>query len=305
MKVEKEIEMLVSQIEKSSPLQKKNIQRYVEAMNILEREKLVRRIRYFLEQGYTYETMTEGYLKFCTYFTEERLYFVENGTYRYSTYEEASELYKNQDYMHNYMIGLAFSIYLWSIQRDGMRFFREKCQKDTHTGGNYLEVGPGHGEYLVTAIENMAFDHYLAVDISLTAAQLTQSFLEFAFRGQKNLLDKVNVEHKDFFEFTTEEKFDGIVISEVLEHVENPKDFLIQVKKLSKKDTFIYLSTAINSPYPDHLYHFHNKEEVYALFKETGLRVVDEVKSTIDGISLEKAIKKNYDIMVGFILSAD
>lgn len=303
--MEKEINLLVNQIESKSPLQKKNIQKYVEAMNSAEREKLVRRIRYFLEQGYTYEAMTESYLKFCTYFTEERLYFVENGTYRYSSYEEASDLYKNQEYMNNYMIGLALSIYLWRIQRDGMRFFKDKCQKDTHRGGSYLEVGPGHGEYLVTAIENMSFDQYLAVDISLTAAQLTQSFLEFALRGQQNLLNKVRVEHKDFFEFTSEEKFDGIVISEVLEHVENPKDFLIQVKKLSKKDTFIYLSTAINSPYPDHLYHFHNKEEVYSLFKETGLRVLNEIESTIDGITLEKAIKKKYDIMVGFILSAD
>ena len=168
-----------------------------------------------------------------------------------------------------------------------------------------MEVGPGHGEYLVTAIENMAFDRYLAVDISLTAAEMTKSFVEFALHGKQELLDKVSIEHKDFFEFTSAEKFDGIVISEVLEHVENPKDFLVQVKKLSKKDTFIYLSTAINSPYPDHLYHFHNKEEVYALFEEAGLRVVDEVEATIDGISLEKAIRKKYDIMVGFILAAD
>lgn len=301
--MDKEIELFVEQVEKRSPLQKKSVQRYVDTMNDLEKEKLVRRIQYFLEQGYTYETMAKGYLKFCEYFAEERFYFVENGMYRYSTYEEASVLYNNEEYMNNYMIGLAFGIYLWSIQREGMRFFREKCQKDLHEGGKYLEVGPGHGEYLVTAIENTAFNQYLAVDISFTAVQLTQSFLKFALREHRDLLDKVIVEHKDFFEFTTEEKFDAIVISEVLEHVENPKDFLVQVKKLSKKDTFIYLSTAINSPYPDHLYLFHNKEEIYALFEETGLKVVDEVVSTIDGVSLEKAIRKKYDIMVGFILT--
>lgn len=303
--MEREIGLLVKEIEKRSSLQKKNIQKYVEAMDGSERAKLIRRISYFLEQGYTYGTISESYLKFCTYFTEERLYFVENGTYRYSTYKEAAELYKNQEYMNNYMIGLAVSIYLWSIQRDGMRFFKDKCRKDSHKGGSYLEVGPGHGEYLVTAIENMSFDNYLAVDISLTAAELTKSFVEFALRDRLDLLNKVKIEHKDFFEFTTKEKFDGIVISEVLEHVENPKDFLKQVKKVSKKDTFIYLSTAINSPYPDHLYHFHNKEEVYSLFEETGLRVIDEVVSTIDGITLEKAVNKKYDIMIGFILSAD
>ena len=301
--MENEIELLVSQIEQKSPLQAKNVQKYVTAMYDIEREKLIRRIRYFLEQGYNYETITESYLSFCAYFTEERLYFVQNGTYRYSTYEEAAALYENSEYMKNYMIGLSLAIYLWGIQREGMRFFREKCQQDMHKGGQYLEVGPGHGEYLITAIENMSFDHYTAVDISMTAAQLTQSFIKFALRDKQDMLNKVTVEHKDFFDFTSEEKFDGIVISEVLEHVENPKDFLVQVRKLSKKDTFIYLSTAINSPFPDHLYHFRNKEEVYSLFEETGLQVVDEVSSTIDGISLEKAINKKYDIMVGFILS--
>ncbi|MCI8378543.1 MAG: class I SAM-dependent methyltransferase [Lachnospiraceae bacterium] len=301
--MEKEIELLITKIAEKSPMQEKNVQKYAAAMDGLEKEKLSRRIRYFLERGSTYETMAEGYLKFCEYFTEERFYFLENGTYRYHTYEEASVLYNDEEYMNNYMTGLAFAIYLWGIQRDGMRFFRKKCEEDIHSGGRYLEVGPGHGEYLVTAVENMGFDHYLAVDISQTAAKLTHSFVEFALRDRQNLLDKVDVEHKDFFDFTTEEKFDAIVISEVLEHVENPKDFLVQVRKLSKKDTFIYLSTAINSPYPDHLYLFHNKEEVYEMFKETGLKVVDEVVSTIDGISMEKAIRKKYDIMVGFILA--
>ena len=242
--MEKEIELLITKIAEKSPMQEKNVQKYAAAMDGLEKEKLSRRIRYFLERGSTYETMAEGYLKFCEYFTEERFYFLENGTYRYHTYEEASVLYNDEEYMNNYMTGLAFAIYLWAIQRDGMRFFRKKCEEDIHSGGRYLEVGPGHGEYLVTAVENMGFDHYLAVDISQTAAKLTHSFVEF-----------------------------------------------------------IYLSTAINSPYPDHLYLFHNKEEVYEMFKETGLKVVDEVVSTIDGISMEKAIRKKYDIMVGFILA--
>lgn len=300
--MEREIKLLITKIAEKSPTQEKNVQKYVQAMHENEREKLIRRIHYFLEMGHTYETMAEGYLKFCEYFSEERFYFLENGTYRYSTFEEASVLYNDEEYMNNYMIGLAFAIYFWGIQRDGMRFFRKKCQEDVHKGGRYLEVGPGHGEYLVTAIENMGLDHYLAVDISKTAAELTQRFVEFALKEQPELLGRVDVKCMDFFDFTAEEKFDAIVISEVLEHVENPKDFLVQVRNLSKNDTFIYLSTAINSPYPDHLHLFHNKEEIYEMFGQTGLKVVDEVVSTIDGISMEKAIRKKYDIMVGFIL---
>ena len=47
--MEREIGLLVKEIEKRSSLQKKNIQKYVEAMDGSERAKLIRRISYFLE----------------------------------------------------------------------------------------------------------------------------------------------------------------------------------------------------------------------------------------------------------------
>lgn len=295
---------LMSRIREKSSLQARNVQKYLDEMNSTEKEKLSRRIHYFLETGEDYDSLAEGYLNFCFYFMEERKYFVEHGSYRYSTYKEAEGLYKDAAYMKNYMIGLSLAVYLWSIQRESMRFFVDKCQKDSHTGGKYLEVGPGHGEYLVTAVENMSFDHYLAVDISRTAAEMTKEFVRYALRNNAEAMEKVSVLHKDFFSIK-EEKFDGIVISEVLEHVENPKDFLLQTGRLAKPDTFIYLSTAVNSPFPDHLYHFRSKEEVHCLLKETGFKIVDEIISTAEGISMEKAVKKGYDITLGFILSPE
>lgn len=296
------ISNLIGKIKEKSPLQARSVQKYLDEMYDIEKEKLSRRINYYLDMGEDYDSIADGYLNFCLYFMEERKYFVEYGTYRYSTYKEAELLYNDSAYMKNYMIGLSLAIYLWSIQRESMRFFVEKCRKDKHFGGKYLEVGPGHGEYLVTAMENMFFDEYLAVDISSTSAEMTRSFLKYVYQNDKKAMGKVAVLHKDFFAIE-EEKFDGIVVSEVLEHVENPKDFLLQTKKLAKQDAFIYLSTAINSPFPDHLYHFHRKEEVYRLLKETGFKVVDEVISTAEGISMEKAEKKKYDITIGFILS--
>lgn len=298
------LDNLIYKIKEKSPLQARSVQEYLDEMHDAEKEKLTRRINYYLDMGEDYDSISDGYLNFCLYFMEERKYFVEHGTYRYSTYKEAESLYSDSAYMKNYMIGLSLAIYLWNIQRESMRFFVKKCKEDKHLGGKYLEVGPGHGEYLVTAMENMLFDEYLAVDISSTSAEMTRSFLRYVYQNDKKTLEKVAVLHKDFFSIE-EEKYDGIVISEVLEHVENPKDFLLQTKKLAKPDAFIYLSTAINSPFPDHLYHFHRKEEVYRLLKKTGFKVVDEVISTAEGISMEKAVKKRYDITIGFVLSPE
>lgn len=301
--MENVIQHLMDQIGIKSPLQIRNVQKYVDEMWPVERENFQRRIQYLLHEGETYETIADGYLQFCLYFMEERKYFMRMGTYRHSTFDEIAYLYNDEKYMKNYMLGLSLAIYLWKIQRDNMRFFRGKCQADKHQGGKYLEVGPGHGEYLVTAVENMSFDNYVAVDISKTAVNMTKSYLDFALKEKQDKLKRVCVENKDFLDFSQKEKFDAIVVSEVIEHVENPKKFLIQIRKLAKEDTYIYVSTAINSPFPDHLYHFHNKGEVYSLIEEAGLKVVDEMFSSADGVEMEKAVKKNYDITVGFILT--
>lgn len=297
------IQLFLNQVVERSPLQFKSIQNYIDDMGALDRQKLERRIQYFLSQGETYETIADGYLEYCFYFMEERKYFIRNGTYRYTTAKEAAHLYENREYARKCMIGLSMAVYLWKMQRDNMHFFIERCQMDNHQGGTYLEVGSGHGEYLVTAVENTSFDSYYAIDISYVAAEMTKTFCEFALQEKEDRLKIIKVENKDFFDLPYEEKFDAIVMSEVIEHVENPNDFLMQIKKLAKKDTFIYLSTAINSPFPDHLYHFHNKHEVYSLIEEAGLKIVDETFSTAAGITLEKAVKKIYDITVCFVLS--
>lgn len=296
------IESLLDCIAEMSPLQENNVKRYLNAMSSLEKDNLDRRLNYLLSTGNTIEDIAQSYLNFCMYFLEERKYFVEHGQYRYSTYEEASVLYEDREYMNNYMVGLALGLYMWQIQRVTMDFFRKKCSEDKHEGGAYLEVGPGHGEYLVTAFENMNFDSFYAVDISQSSVDITNSFLNYVYHDQPDNLNKILVERKDFFDLD-DNKYDAIVISEVIEHVVNPKDFLVQVKKLAKKDSFIYISTAINSPFPDHLYLFRSIEEVHKMIEEAGLIIVDEITSTSEGISLEKAIKKKYDITIGFILS--
>lgn len=292
------IDDLLYSIGEKEPLQKKKIMQYMQAMGQDEREKLIRRVQFFMSQGETIDSISNAYLAFCNYFVEERIHFVRTGTYRYHSVEETKPLYENPDYMHNYMIGLCMGIYMWQIQRDNMRFFIEACKEDTHIAGRYLEVGPGHGEYFVSAMENTDFDEYIGVDVSATAAEMTKKFAEYAVGSRKNY----DIFHKNFFDYSSEEKFQGIVMGEVLEHVDNPLQFLKKIYELADENAFIFLSTAINSPYPDHVYHFHNMGEIYELFNQSNLQVKTEICTTIEGISLERAIEKKFDIVVGFVL---
>ena len=301
MEESKIVESFFHTIGEIEPLQRKKAESYFQAMSQEEKTKLVRRISFFLLEEETIKSLAESYIAFCDYFVNERYHFAKTGTYRYHSLEETQTLYEDHDYMHNCMIGLCLASYMWQIQRDIMRFFVEACKQAEQRNGRYLEIGVGHGEYFVSAIENMEFDQYIGVDISMTSVKMTEKYADYVIGEKKDF----TVLHKDFFDYNSDETFQGIVMGEVLEHVEEPLKFLKKIHELADKDAFIFLSTAINSPYPDHIYHFHNVEEIYELFRQSHLRVKKEICTTAEGISLERAAKKKYDIMVGFILEKE
>ena len=149
-------------------------------------------------------------------------------------------------------------------------------------------------------MENTNFDSYCAIDISATSVNITREFTKYSLRGQakKNYM----VLQKDFFDFTSDDKFDAIIMGEVLEHVENPTMFLDKIYDVAKEDAFIYITTAINAPQPDHIYHFKTIEDVLKMFADSNMEVVDQIALTANKVSIEKALKKKYAIVVGFVL---
>lgn len=291
-------------IKEMSGLQSKRMEEYLQEMDSNDKIALEKRLEYLvLAERNTMEQVVGSYMAWCLYFMEERKYFVQNGSqYRYHSYAEISHLYEDSQYMKNYMIGLSIAAYLWNIQRKNLNFFKEYCKRDTHSGGKYLEIGPGHGEYLCTAAENTRFEAYKAVDISPSAARQTKDFLDYYYKSRPEILRRISVECQDFFLMDEQEKYDAIVISQVIEHVERPGEFLCKAKALANTGALVYVSTAINSPFPDHIYHFHNKAEVVQMVEKAGFVIMDEFQSVSDGMSLERAVRKGYDIIIGFIL---
>lgn len=92
-------------------------------------------------------------------------------------------------------------------------------------------------------------------------------------------------------------------MGEVLEHVENPHDFIGKMRELLADDGYAFLTTAINAPQPDHIYLFRNLEEVTRLFE--GFTIVDQVVTNTNNYPLEKAIKKKAPLVAGFVLRKD
>ena len=94
--------------------------------------------------------------------------------------------------------------------------------KDHFYGSNCLELGPSYG-YMTSELVNV-FDRVVAIEGSETLFNAIPDF---------NNLEK----HNSLFEnFSTDEKFDTIILNHVLEHIENPVLLLKKIKSWMSPD---------------------------------------------------------------------
>ncbi len=94
-------------------------------------------------------------------------------------------------------------------------------------------------------------------------------------------------------DFKEDTQFDFITMGEVIEHVEDPKPLLQNISRLLKPQGKAFLTTCANSPAIDHIYLFHNVEEIRELFSNCGLEIVEEIILPIgknEGSSIDNSL---------------
>ncbi|HEC1786499.1 TPA: class I SAM-dependent methyltransferase [Campylobacter lari] len=286
-------------IEEKNPLHKKCLDGL--QLSKEEYEDLEKLIVYYKDTlNITLEEQAQSYIVVLNDTLEETRYFIEFGKYRYSTLAEVENMvYFNENYMKQYMVGLAISSFIWNAHIEVRRYFAKYIDEKQNQENTYLEIGPGHGEFFVKALRSQKFKEYFGIDISPISCQMSKDMVENQF-GKINT--KCEFICKDFTKCEFNNKADLVVMGEVLEHVEQPLQFMKDVKALLNDNGEIFATIPINAPAIDHIYLFSHPNEVKELLNKAGLKIKECEYFMANNYSLEKALKTKNAIVMAVVL---
>lgn len=143
-------------------------------------------------------------------------------------------------------------------------------QRHATEGGRLLEIGSGEGFFLQKAVEE-GF-HATGIEPSVSYAEVSRS-----------LVPQATIHRGDFESFQSEEPFDVICSFFVLEHILDPKSFLLKCRDLLARSGWLYLEIPDVGLYPsqhsdmvwhEHTYHF-TRASIGRLLATAGFRVIE------------------------------
>jgi 2-polyprenyl-3-methyl-5-hydroxy-6-metoxy-1,4-benzoquinol methylase len=294
-----DLNSLIEEILRINPLQSKFLKSSLASAQQFEIDDLCAYIRYGHANGLTTEYLALCYDQIVKDMLREQVYFQRTKRYRYSTFDEvADSVYFDEAYMSKYMHGLAITAYLWPNHRDLHRYFSTTIP--TTKRGKYLEIGPGHGMYMMTAMRRTKYDSFDGIDISPTSAQMTLDLLD---NGNFGTFSNYRIFEQDFLAGdVAPNSCAAIVMGEVLEHVEEPVVFLKRIRSVAADDAYIFITTPINAPAIDHIYLFDSFESIESHILDAGLRVEDKLIVPYPGISIEESMQQSLPVNVALIL---
>ncbi len=225
----------------------------------------------------------------------EELHFRRYGTYRLRAFADAErECYANAPFMDRYMNGLLVSNVLWSNHAHAFEAYVNGYLPRLPAGAAHLEIGPGHGLFLFFAARQARLARIEGWDVSPTSIGNTRSALDVL--GVERPVDLKLVNLFDAPPAEAAGDFDGIVMSEILEHLEDPVAAMRAASRHLKPGGHLWVNVPANSPAPDHIFLVNGPEHAVTLVKDAGLEVVNSAAFPMSGATLEKATKRKLAI---------
>jgi 2-polyprenyl-3-methyl-5-hydroxy-6-metoxy-1,4-benzoquinol methylase len=294
---------VLSRIYSATPTQKKKIERFFvkEPYALKDLEEFLGIYAPFLaSEGVSPEALADGYLEMVDQMLAYRLEFLRTG--EYPSKDQASALakvYSDGVLMTQYMFGVALSLFLWEHHYRMLKFYIDAVEKEKPEG-SFLEVGCGHGYFLLELLKRSSRDCLAdAVDISATSIALAKGILASVDGAMRRRVSFFNM---DLAKFAPEKKYSFITMGEVLEHVDDPLALLKRLRDLVSEGGTIFVTTCANCPSIDHVHHFHTIQEIRDMIALAGLRIKKELVTPSEEKNEADLIKHKIDIAYAALL---
>jgi 2-polyprenyl-3-methyl-5-hydroxy-6-metoxy-1,4-benzoquinol methylase len=240
----------------------------------------------------------DNYRWLCDRIMEEELDFARTGRYRYSTFAETNaHVYSDAAFMERYMHGLLLSHVLWFMHASSLHFFRERLETRVARGGRVLEVGSGHGLLLYLALRDLGMTEAHGWDLSAVSLQQTRDALTLLGAS-----DQSHFAIKDMQAIEPgEETFDLIILSHILEHIEDPVSSLKSIRNALNKTGLLFVNVPLNAPMPDHIILLSDPVEAETMLREGGFRIVETATHVAQATTLSLALKRQTAVTCSII----
>jgi len=247
-----------------------------------------------IEAGAT-QRLARGYRWLCEMIAEEELFFRRTATYRNTSFADVDgRVYQDRDAMGRYMDGLLVSEVLWIQHARAMFFYVDTFLPSLPQESRHLEVGPGHGLLLYHAAMNPRCACLTGWDVSPASLDQTAACL-----NMMQITNSLVLERRDIMTpVNVEQPFDSIVVSEVLEHLEQPEDALRNLHGCLSPRGRLYVNVPMNAPTIDHIYLFRDPLEVVELVERAGFIVDELLCAPGDGYTLARSRKLQASVTV-------
>lgn len=285
------------------PTQKKKIEGFFQEIPKMEQDLelfLKTYENFFKREGITAKKLAEAYLQMLEQMMFCRKEFIYSGKYFVSNQENAfKNVYDNEEIMTNYMLALALSQFVWKHHYLVFNFYQDVI-KGLNTKDSILEVGSGHGLFLLEILKSMDRNKIIdVVDISKSSIKMTGDIISAI---NKDFIEDIQFFTADINDYKTDKKYDFITMGEVIEHVDDPLTILKSLHTLLSENGKLFVTTCANCPALDHVYLFNNIEEIRALVEEAGFKTDRELIVPSEDKS-EKYMKKfKVDIIYAAVL---
>lgn len=300
-----EFNKLVAAVIAKSPFQKKKLEQYLSKMNdrfFEHAEEFAHNyIGYLDNQGIPIDYAITAYLDMCKSMMKCQIEFMKTGTYSTTDNQHAFDnVYSNQELMKSYMIALAISQFLWPTHYKIYEAFDNTLCCNAHQIASYLEIGPGHGLYLNKAMQYLKPETSIeAVDISPISMEITKSIISFFHPHMSNAMFWTG----DILVYETPSQYDFITMGEVLEHVNHPDRLLSRIADLLTSSGKAFITTSINSPAIDHVYHFKSVDDVRSIIHDNGLDILNEQILPVEELPMSEIVDKRITINYSALLA--